>query len=96
MAKPSSSSAATSSASGGASSGEDAVDVSHLSYREALGKMRTAAVRAYLEAVLRRFEGNVAAAAAHADLERESFYRLCRRHGLSPTDYRAGANKTHP
>ena len=66
-----------------------AIDVSRLGYREARKRIGTITARNYLEAVLRRFEGDVAAAAAHAQLARERFYRLCRKHGLSPTDYRA-------
>ena len=63
--------------------------MSRLKYREARRKIGVAAERNYLEAVLRRFNGDVATAAAHAHLARESFYRLCRKHGLSPTEYRA-------
>lgn len=44
--------------------------------------------RLYLRAVLRRYEGNVAEAARHADVERESFYRLLRKHGVDPMDFR--------
>jgi two-component system response regulator HydG len=66
-------------------------ELGELPYREALERLRSGGVRRYLEAILRRFQGNVAAAAAHADVERESFYRLCRKHGVNPTDYRAEA-----
>lgn len=38
--------------------------------------------RQYLEEVLRRHGGRVAEAAAHAGVERESFYRLMRRYGV--------------
>ncbi len=65
------------------------VDFSDLSYRDAIERLRVDGVRRYVEALLRRFQGNVAAAAEHADVERESFYRLCRKHGVSPNDYRS-------
>ena len=42
----------------------------------------------YLEAVLRKFRGDVSLAAEHASIERESFYRLLRRAGLSAEDFR--------
>lgn len=64
------------------------VDLATLTYREAVESSREETNRRYLEAVLRRFRGDVAAAAAHAGVERESFYRLLRRHGLSAEDYR--------
>jgi len=56
---------------------------------EALDVAREEASRAYLASVLRRFGGNVPAAAAHAGVERESFYRLLRKHGLRAGSYRA-------
>ena len=58
-----------------------------------LERLRTDGVRRYLEALLRRFSGSVTAAAEHADVERESFYRLCRKHGIVPTDFRMEAQK---
>jgi two-component system response regulator HydG len=67
-------------------------NLSELSYREAIQRLRTEGVRRYLEAVLKRFNGNVTAAADHADVERESFYRLCRQHGINPNDFRAGSD----
>jgi len=66
-------------------------DLSELAYRDALERLRNEGVRRYLEALLRRFNGSVTAAAEHADVERESFYRLCRKHGLTPTDFRNDA-----
>jgi two-component system response regulator HydG len=42
----------------------------------------------YLSAVLQRYEGNVVDAAQHAGVERESFYRLLRKHEVDPTQYR--------
>lgn len=53
-----------------------------LSWAEALERGRTDAARRYLEAVLDHFGGQVAEAAAHAGVERESFYRLMRRYGV--------------
>ena len=67
---------------------DSAADLASLTYREAVERTRTDGIRRYLEALLRRYGGNVVAAAQHADVERESFYRLCRRHGLTPTDFR--------
>jgi two-component system response regulator HydG len=67
------------------------VDLAELSYREAVDASREETNRRYLEAVLRRFRGDVAQAAQHAGIERESFYRLLRRSGLSAEDFRDGA-----
>jgi transcriptional regulator of acetoin/glycerol metabolism len=66
------------------------VDLATLSYRDAVERSRADSVKRYLQAILQRFDGNVVAAAEHADVERESFYRLCRRHGIDPADYRRG------
>jgi two-component system response regulator HydG len=66
------------------------VDLADLTYREAVDASREETNRRYLEAVLRRFQGDVVAAAAHAGVERESFYRLLRRCGLSAEEFRAG------
>jgi len=57
------------------------VDLAALSWNEALNEARASAARYYLEEVLRRHDGNVASAAAHAGVERESYYRLLRRFG---------------
>ena len=65
-------------------------DLSDLPYRDAVQRLRTEGVRRYLEAVLLRCGGNVTNAAEHADVERESFYRLCRQHGVNPTAFRTG------
>jgi two-component system response regulator HydG len=64
------------------------LDLARLSYREAVDASREETNRRYLEAVLRRFRGDVAAAATHAGIERESFYRLLRRCSLSAEDFR--------
>ena len=58
--------------------------------RAALEAARDDAHRAYLTAVLRKHGGNVQAASAHAGVERESFYRLCRRYGVVPDAFRRG------
>ncbi|HEU4407780.1 MAG TPA: sigma-54 dependent transcriptional regulator [Polyangiaceae bacterium] len=63
---------------------------------EALSWARGDASRRYLEAVLRRFQGDVAASATHAGIERESFYRLMRRHGVSAEAFRAGQSEALP
>jgi two-component system response regulator HydG len=64
------------------------VDLAQLSYREAVDASREETNRRYLEAVMRRFRGDVAKAASHAGVERESFYRLLRRCGISADDFR--------
>jgi two-component system response regulator HydG len=66
------------------------IDLADLTYREAVDASREETNRRYLEAILRRFQGDVVAAAAHAGVERESFYRLLRRCGLSADSFRAG------
>jgi two-component system response regulator HydG len=55
-----------------------------LSWSEAVEAGRDATARSYLEEVLRRHQGRVSEAAAHAGVERESFYRLLRRYNLTP------------
>jgi DNA-binding NtrC family response regulator len=57
------------------------VDLAALSWNDALSEARASAARYYLEEVLRRHGGNVTEAAAHAGVERESYYRLLRRFG---------------
>lgn len=62
-------------------------------WAQALERGRADAGKRYLEAVMRRFEGRVAEAAVHAGVERESFYRLLRKHGVDAQAYRkAGAD----
>ncbi len=63
-------------------------ELGRLTYREAVDASRVETNRRYLEMVLRRFRGDVAAAAEHAGVERESFYRLLRRAGLSAEEFR--------
>ena len=60
-----------------------------LTWSEAVEQGRIRAARGYLEEVLRRHGGRVSEAAAHADVERGSFYRLLRRFGVE-TDGRRG------
>ena len=57
-------------------------------WAEALDKGRFDAGRRYLQALMRRFDGRVADAAAHAHVERESFYRLLRKHDVDAAMYR--------
>jgi hypothetical protein len=52
------------------------------------GARRAGAARYYLEEVLRRHGGNVAEAAAHGGVDRES-YRLLRRFGANVDERRA-------
>ena len=63
-------------------------DLAAGSWSEALQRGRADVGRRYLEAVLRRFGGQIAEASAHAGVERESFYRLLRRHGVDPGAFR--------
>jgi two-component system response regulator HydG len=60
-----------------------------LTWSEAVEQGRITTARSYLEEVLRRHEGRVSEAAAHAGVERESFYRLLRRFGVA-SDTRSG------
>ncbi len=57
-------------------------------WAEALERGRMEAGRRYLRAVMRRFDGRVAEAAQHAGVERESFYRLLRKHEVDPQAFR--------
>jgi two-component system response regulator HydG len=59
-----------------------------LSWAEALERGRTDAAHRYLTALLQRFGGQVAEAAASAGVERESFYRLLRRFNVDPEPFR--------
>ena len=62
--------------------------LSAMSYREAVDHARDEGTRQYLEAVLALHHGNVTAAAHQAGVERESFHRLLRRHGLRAEAWR--------
>lgn len=69
-----------------ASVGED--NFIDLSLKEALGASRNMTSKRYVVGVLHRHGGDVVAAAAHAGIERESFYRLMRKYGLSASEFR--------
>jgi len=55
-----------------------------LKWQDAMDLGRRETGRQYLQAVLKRHKGQIAEAAAHAGVERESFYRLLRKHGVHP------------
>ena len=57
-------------------------DLSSLSWQEAIDQARDDVAKRYLIAVLKRSGGKVEAAAMHAGVARESFYRLLRKHGV--------------
>ena len=65
------------------------VDLAALSWNDATAEARASAARYYLEEVLRRHGGNVTEAAAHAGVERESYYRLLRRFGAKVDERRS-------
>jgi two-component system response regulator HydG len=55
-----------------------------MKWQEAIEFGRTEAARQYLTAIVKRHGGRIADAAAHAGVERESFYRLLRKYGVQP------------
>ena len=59
-----------------------------LPYREAIATERERTTREYLVALLTDLQGNVTQAAERAGIERESFHRLMKRHGVRAEDYR--------
>jgi DNA-binding NtrC family response regulator len=59
-----------------------------LSWQQAIDRARDRMAPRYLAALLTAERGNVAAAAARAGVERESFYRLLRKHGVRAEDFR--------
>jgi DNA-binding NtrC family response regulator len=63
--------------------------VADLPYKQALGLARDRATREYVIALLKSVKGNVTQAAERAGLERESFHRLLKRHGVRAEDFRA-------
>lgn len=63
-------------------------DLASFTWAEALEKGRQELGRRYLEDVLERYDGNVNDAATHAGVERESFYRLLRKHGVDASLFR--------
>jgi DNA-binding NtrC family response regulator len=72
------------------------VDLAALPWTQALQEARASAARYYLEEVLRRHGNNVSEAAAHAGVERESFYRLLRRFGAKALDRQASEPSVGP
>jgi two-component system response regulator HydG len=62
----------------------ESVSLADLTWSEAVERGRIVTARSYLEEVLRRHGGRVSEAAAHAGVERESFYRLLRRFDVQP------------
>jgi len=72
----------------GQTGGLAGADLATMTYREAADASRDEATRRYLSAVLARFGGDVGEAAKHAGVERESFYRMLRRAGLSAGEFR--------
>jgi DNA-binding NtrC family response regulator len=59
-----------------------------MTYREVLAAGRDKATSEYIVALLREFQGNVTQASERAGIERESFHRLMKRHGIRAEDYR--------
>jgi DNA-binding NtrC family response regulator len=74
----------------GVSAGATADDLTRMEWSSALEEAKRRFGRRYLRALLREHDGNVAEAARAAGVERESFYRLLRRHEIDPMDYRGG------
>jgi two-component system response regulator AtoC len=60
-----------------------------LPYREAIAAERERTTRDYLVNLLREVHGNVTQAAERAGIERESFHRLMKRHGVHAEDFRS-------
>jgi DNA-binding NtrC family response regulator len=65
------------------------ISLADLTWSEAVEQGRITTARSYLEEVLRRYGGRVSEAAAHAGVERESFYRLLRRFDVPSDSSRA-------
>ncbi|MBO6940601.1 MAG: sigma-54-dependent Fis family transcriptional regulator [Deltaproteobacteria bacterium] len=72
----------------GAPGGEPADDLTGMAWAGALEKAKKRFGRRYLRSLLRQHEGEISEAAEAAGVERESFYRLLRRHDIDPSDYR--------
>jgi two-component system response regulator HydG len=68
---------------------EPVPDFATLPWHDAMERARREAAHRYLTVVLRNHHGKVASAAQHAGVERESFYRLLRKHGVKPEDVEA-------
>lgn len=58
-------------------------DVTALTWEQALEAGRQGVARRYLEDVLNKYHGRVSEAAAHAGVERQSFYRLLRKFAVA-------------
>jgi DNA-binding NtrC family response regulator len=67
---------------GDADSSELNTSLVSMTWQEAMALGRRETARQYLQAVMRTYGGRIAEAAIHAGVERESFYRLLRRHGV--------------
>ena len=63
--------------------------VTSLTYREVVAAGRERTTRDYLVALLAAMGGNVTQAAEHAGVERETFHRLLKRHGIRAEDFRS-------
>jgi two-component system response regulator HydG len=71
-------------------SGDNAEDpaLALCTWAQAVERGREDVGRRYLEALMRRFDGQVTEAAEHAGVERESFYRLLRKHQVDAMSFR--------
>jgi two-component system response regulator HydG len=65
-----------------------AADLTDMTFQEASDTARDDANRRYVESILNKYGGDVAQAASHAGIERESLYRLMRRFGLNARAFR--------
>jgi two-component system response regulator HydG len=74
----------------GVPSQDDPVDLTHMDWSRALEESKNRFARQYLRSLLRKHAGSVTDAAAAAGVERESFYRLMRRHDVNPDEFRVG------
>lgn len=68
--------------------GEPSPAATSLTYREVLAAGRERTTRDYLVALLTAAGGNVTNAAERAGVERETFHRLIKRHGIRAEDFR--------
>ncbi len=73
---------------------ENDASISQCTWAEAIERGRTDAGKRYLEALMRRFDGQVGQAAAQAGVERESFYRLLRKHDVDAAEFRVASTPT--
>jgi DNA-binding NtrC family response regulator len=63
-------------------------DLSSMTYKQAIEVARDKMSQDYLRQLFARHQGNVSAATTDADIERESLYRLARRYGIDPAQFR--------